>query len=58
MSVGLRPGDLGSVAEALLGALGLAIARPMHLSPRACQLGRQSAYCHDWHARSISAISV
>lgn len=58
MSVGLRPRDMGSVAEALLGALGLATAHPMHLSPKACQLGRQSAYCHDWHAQSISAISV
>lgn len=58
MSMGLRPGGLRSVAEALLGASGLATACPMHLSLTVWQLGRQSAYCHDWHARSISAILV
>lgn len=58
MSMGLRPRGLRSVAQALLGASGLATTCPMHLSPRACQPGRQSAYCYDWHARGISAILV
>lgn len=58
MSMGLRPGGPRSEAEALLGASGLATACPMHPSLRVWQLGRRRAYCHDWHARSTSAISV
>lgn len=55
---GLDPGGSRPAAEAVWAASGPTTDLPVYLSLRLCQLGRQSAYCHNWHALSISAILV